>query len=379
MFLIPSTNFLKFSKSSRFLSVQRFMCTVKNPSIKKSKSTIDRIQNFVDFKRITLIAGNGGNGHLSFTSLPFKEFAGPDGGNGGNGAHIILIADKNTRCLANLQSIYKANDGVKGSKFCCHGKNAEHLVLQVPVGTTVKDEHGNIFDCLENNGEKFLAVRGGAGGKGNHYFVSNKNQVPYQYELGGKGETKIYNIELRKMAHVGLIGFPNVGKSTLLRAISRAKPKVAAYPFTTLKPHIGIIEYPDFVQIAVADIPGLIEGAHMNYGLGFSFLKHIERCTCLLYVIDGSLADPIYQLNTLQYELEQYQEGLSQRPHAIIVNKIDLIDSFEFIDILKQHTQLPIFNISAVHRKNIKPLLIHIRELYDSNKNERSLFQNNIT
>ncbi|KAL3859504.1 hypothetical protein ACJMK2_009722 [Sinanodonta woodiana] len=190
-------------------------------------------------------------------------------------------------------------------------------------------------------------------------------RAPAYAEMGAEGEKKTVYLELKTMAHAGLIGFPNAGKSTLLRAISRARPKVAAYPFTTLNPHVGMVVYDDFEQIAVADIPGLIPDAHKNRGLGIAFLRHIERCTCLLYVIDLSVDEPWIQLDSLKFELEQYKERLSKRPHAVIGNKIDLPNADKNLKELEERIDLPVFAVSAKKRLNIEPVLYHLRELYD--------------
>lgn len=335
--------------------------------IKPLKHKADGLEaeRFVDFKKVHVTGGRGGNGCLSFLSVYRKEFAGPDGGNGGNGGHVIFQASKNKKELNHLKTVIEGKAGVKGQNKDRHGKNAEHLYIEVPVGTLVKDMEGNIVSNLEEERDFCIAARGGAGGRGNKSFATSTDTAPHCAELGAEGETRELNVELRVMAHAGLIGFPNAGKSTLLRAISRARPRVSAFPFTTLHPHVGMVEYDDYEQIAVADIPGLIPGAHKNKGLGISFLRHIERCTCLLYVIDLSVSDPWRQLETLKYELEQYQQGLSERPHAVIGNKMDLEVAKQNLKDLQNHTHLPVFPVSAKNRSNIIPLLLHLRKLYD--------------
>ncbi|XP_033123735.1 mitochondrial ribosome-associated GTPase 2-like isoform X2 [Anneissia japonica] len=217
----------------------------------------------------------------------------------------------------------------------------------------------------------FVAARGGAGGKGNRHFLSNENRAPQIATRGMPGEQRTFELELRVMAQAGLIGFPNAGKSTLLRALSRARPAVAAYPFTTLNPHVGMVEYDDMEQVAVADIPGLIPGAHMNKGLGHSFLKHIERCLCLLYVIDLSQPNPSEQLQHLKYELNQYHPGLADRPHAVVGNKIDLLEAKENLKTLQDGIKLPVIAISAQCKMNITSLKSHLRELYDQDMKGR--------
>lgn len=321
----------------------------------------------MDFKEVQVIAGKGGNGCLSFLQLPQTEWAGPDGGDGGNGGHIIFEASRNVKSLGHLKSIIRGADGNNGRNKNCHGKNAKHTIVKVPLGSVVRNSEKKILSNLKRDNHYFLAARGGAGGKGNRFFLTNEERAPTTVEEGALGQNFHLSVELQTLAHVGLIGFPNVGKSTLLRAISRARPKVAAYPFTTLNPHIGMIEYDDYVQVAVADIPGLIEGAHQNRGLGFSFLRHIERCSCLLYVIDLSGHKCWTQLTALKAELEQYQKGLSKRPHAIVANKIDLPWAKKNLEHLKNEVNLPIFAISAKHRVNMDPLLSQIRLLYDNN------------
>ncbi|XP_041375708.1 mitochondrial ribosome-associated GTPase 2-like [Gigantopelta aegis] len=320
---------------------------------------------FVDFKKVHVKGGHGGNGFVSFSSLPGNEWAGPDGGNGGNGGHIIFKASTNYKSLSHLDIVITGENGVPGQSKNCYGKSAQHTNIGVPVGTVVRDETGDTLTSLEEVGDYFVAARGGAGGKGNHFFLSNENRAPSYAETGAEGQDRILLVELRTMAHAGLIGFPNAGKSTLLRAISRARPKVAAYPFTTLNPHVGMVMYDDFEQIAVADIPGLISGAHKNRGLGISFLRHIERCACLLYVIDLSLDKPWTQFEDLRFELECYKAGLSQRPHAIIGNKIDLPVAKSNLSLLQKHVDLPVFPISAEKMIGLDPLLIHLRQMYD--------------
>jgi len=330
--------------------------------------------HFVDFKKVHFKAGNGGDGCISFLHLFNNPMAGPDGGDGGNGGHIILKANKQVKSLANVQSNYRGNEGDHGTSKDMIGSSGDHLEIEVPVGTLVKSENGELLVDLDTDGGKYIAARGGAGGKGNHFFLSNENRHPRVAQRGAKGEEKVLNLELKTMAHAGLIGFPNVGKSSLLRAISRARPKVANYPFTTVNPYVGIIEYDDYTQISVADLPGLIKDAHKNRGLGISFLKHVERCVCLMYVIDISLKNSWEQLKDLKHELEQFKKGLSKRPHAIVANKYDsdlaednLTELKKYIleNTPKDEVSLPVIPISAKYGNNIKEFLTHLRALYD--------------
>jgi GTP-binding protein len=238
----------------------------------------------------------------------------------------------------------------------------------------VKTDEGELVADLDVEGSKFIAVRGGSGGKGNHFFLSNENRHPRLCEKGAIGDSNTYLLEMKTVAHAGLVGFPNVGKSTLLRAISRARPKVASYPFTTLNPHVGIVHYDDYTQLAVADLPGLVTGAHKNRGLGINFLKHIERCVCIMYVVDLSGDEPWTQLENLRFELEHYKEGLSKKPHAIVGNKIDAKNAEENLVKLREYIAantpqseipLPVIPISAKNGTNVTEFLDHLRALYD--------------
>ncbi|CAG9822980.1 unnamed protein product [Phaedon cochleariae] len=335
---------------------------------KKPKSIRNTVQNFVDFKQLRALGGTGGDGCISFLSLFCNEFAGPDGGDGGNGGHVIFQSSHDIKDLNHVPTLVRALDGEKGYNKECHGKNAEHNVVPVPIGTIIKNADGKIVGDLSNEGLMFVAARGGAGGKGNRFFISDTEQAPKVCEFGAPGEDLEYTIEIKSMAHVGLIGLPNAGKSTLLRAISRARPKVAPYPFTTLKPHLGMVQYDDYEQIAVADLPGLIPDSHKNKGLGIQFLKHAERCMALLYIIDMSLPEPWLHLSTLQYELSQFSESLKHRPQIVIGNKVDLPEAKGKIEQMREHTHLPIIAISAKLGTNVAELLREIRVIYDENE-----------
>nr|CAG4643385.1 EOG090X0ACU [Ilyocryptus agilis] len=328
----------------------------------------------VDCKKIKVFGGNGGDGCISFLSISHKQFAGPDGGDGGNGGHVMFKANGNKNTLEHVPTVLKAESGTKGANRDCSGGNAPHLTVEVPVGTMFKNSDGRIVADLDEDGAVFIAARGGSGGKGNHYFTTDVNQAPEVAEYGATGEEAVYVVEMKTIAHVGLIGLPNAGKSTFLRAISRARPKVAPYPFTTLQPHVGMVKYDDFEQIAVADIPGLIAGAHRNRGLGIAFLKHIERCVCLLYIIDTSTWEPWQQLQLLRYELEQYSSKLLTKPSAVVANKMDIEESTRNLPGLQQYADsisLPLFRVSAKEKQGVLPVLRHIRRLYDDNKPDK--------
>lgn len=331
----------------------------------KSTSADFRTQHFLDYLRFTAIGGKGGDGEIAFLRLPKNPMGGPSGGDGGNGGHVILQACKTVKSLEGIPPVITGESGKRGRGKHMHGAHGEDKIINVPVGTLVKEDDEVRCDLNEHDAT-FIAARGGAGGHGNHFFLTNTNRHPDMAEYGADGEMRKYELELKIMAHIGLVGFPNAGKSTLLRAISRARPKVAAYPFTTLNPHVGIVHYDDYVQLAIADLPGLIPGAHENKGLGLSFLRHIERCSGILYVIDLSAESPLGQLECLKYELEKYKKGLSERPHAVVANKCDLDQNIEEqLNVLKDNVQMPVFPISAKFGTNITSLLKYIRKLYD--------------
>ncbi|RXN21168.1 mitochondrial ribosome-associated GTPase 2 [Labeo rohita] len=320
---------------------------------------------FVDHRRVKVVAGSGGNGASTFHSEPRKEWGGPDGGNGGAGGDIIIKVDQQVKSLSSVSTVYRGKDGEAGSGKNCFGRNASPTYISVPVGTVVKEEGRTLAD-LSHHGQLYTAAYGGAGGKGNRFFLSNENRAPLTATPGEKGQERVVQLELRTMAHAALVGFPNAGKSSLLRAISNARPAVAAYPFTTLKPHVGIVTYRDHQQLAVADIPGLIPGAHLNRGLGVSFLRHIERCRVLLFVLDVSSAEPWEQFQQLCFELDQYKPHLSQRPCAIVANKMDLPEARENLEALRSRVHQTVIPVSALTGHNMGRLILHLREMYDS-------------
>nr|CAD7429497.1 unnamed protein product [Timema monikensis] len=330
--------------AARIVLVERRGYTSNNHAVtalrsKKAKSKRNMVQHFVDVRAVRAVGGTGGDGEISFLQLWSNEEAGPDGGDGGNGGHVVLEASLDIRDLNHMSSILKADPGERGYNKDCSGKNADHTVVkcsnnshkpcvrQVPVGTIVKTATGRVIADLSRDGSMFVAARGGAGGHGNHFFVSDTAQSPQVAEFGAQGEDLQYVLEVRSMAHIGLIGLPNAGKSTLLQAISRARPKIAPYPFTTLKPHLGMVQYDDYEQIAVADLPGLISGSHQNKGLGIAFLKHTERCAALMFVVDLSCSEPWHHVDLLRYELGQFSSELIRRPQVVVGNKLDLPES----------------------------------------------------
>ena len=325
---------------------------------------------FVDKVKLKIKGGNGGNGCASFRREKFVPKGGPNGGDGGKGGDVILKAVTGEQSLVSLyyKRHYTAGRGEHGQGSDKHGKTGKNVTLNVPVGTVVKDIESNEIICDLNKAEKtFVLAHGGLGGRGNKHFVSSVNRVPRICEEGREGEERHVELELKTIADIGLVGYPNAGKSTLLGALSAARPKAAAYPFTTLHPSVGIIEFEDFFRISIADIPGLIEGAHENVGLGHKFLKHIERTKTLLYVIDMAGYDgrnPYEDYLSLKEELELYQEGLSKRPSIIAANKMDLSESVDNLNEFKEKISddIKIIKISASEEDNLEKLVALLRK-----------------
>ncbi|XP_059561123.1 mitochondrial ribosome-associated GTPase 2 isoform X1 [Myotis daubentonii] len=347
----------------RLLSLSCADCA-KEPSRKKLLSEKKLKRHFVDHRRVLVRGGRGGDGVSCFHSEPRKEFGGPDGGDGGNGGHIILRVDRQLKSLSSVLSQYQGFDGEDGGRKNCFGRNGALLYVQVPMGTLVKEGNKVVAD-LSHPGDEYVAALGGAGGKGNRFFLANDNRAPVTCTSGEPGQERELFLELKTMAHAGMVGFPNAGKSSLLRAISNAKPAVAAYPFTTLNPHVGIVHYEDHQQVAVADVPGIIRGAHQHRGLGVAFLRHIERCGFLLFVVDLAVPEPWAQVEDLKYELDKYKQGLSERPHVVVANKIDLPQARANLPALQARLGEKAIALSAVTGENLEELLLRIKELHD--------------
>uniref|UniRef100_A0A0B8RUJ5 GTP-binding protein 5 n=1 Tax=Philothamnus irregularis TaxID=1899461 RepID=A0A0B8RUJ5_9SAUR len=348
----------------RSLSTTNIQCSKSRKTCKGSLSEKKLSRHFIDHRKVHVIGGKGGDGIACFLSEPRKEFGGPNGGDGGDGGHVIFKVDQQIKSLAYVHSFYRGFSGERGGSKNCYGAAGRPLYIKVPIGTMIKEGTKIVAD-LNHPGEEYVAVYGGAGGKGNRFFLANDNRAPTTVTPGEPGEERSLHLELKTVGHAGMIGFPNAGKSSLLRAISRAKPTVAPYPFTTLNPHIGIVHYEDYEQIAVVDIPGIIKGAHEDRGLGLAFLRHIERCCFLLFVLDLSVAEPWAHLEALKYELEQYKVGLSKMPHAIVANKFDLPESRNNLPFLKEQLKQRVIPLSALTGENLEELLVHLRELYD--------------
>lgn len=322
---------------------------------------------FVDQVKVTLIAGKGGDGCVSFRREYRVPKGGPDGGRGGDGGNIYLISDPNLNTLAyfRFHPINKAKKGANGQGSNKQGKRGKDLYLKVPVGTVVKDAISGVllYDFLKP-GEIFLAARGGRGGRGNASFATSTHQTPREFEKGKPGEEKELILELKLIADVGLVGFPNVGKSTLISRISAAKPLIADYPFTTLVPNLGVVDVDEERSFVVADIPGLIEGAHQGHGLGIQFLRHIERTKILVHLIDVSPysgRDPVDDYRVIQNELKAFKPELLERPQLIVANKIDLVgensDNLDALRKLARKERKPFLAISALTGKGLKELV----------------------
>ena len=324
---------------------------------------------FIDEVKIEVRAGNGGSGCTSFRREKYIPKGGPDGGDGGRGGHVEFVAsgNKNTLQELYLRKRLIAKNGQSGMGSDCHGKYGEDIIMQVPIGTMVRDEDGHLLADLSEEGESYILARGGEGGMGNARFATSTNRAPRYSQSGTEGEQGIRHLELKLMADVGLVGLPNAGKSTLLARISNARPKIADYPFTTLKPKLGQVFMDDGDGFVVADIPGLIEGAHEGRGLGDRFLRHIERTAVLLHLVDSccedgkSVAD---QINEIETELKGYGETLWNKPRLLVLNKSDALLDDEKATALAAAAEknLPVFVISAVSGDGVQILLHKIYE-----------------
>ncbi|MGL4853891.1 MAG: GTPase ObgE [Lentisphaeria bacterium] len=326
---------------------------------------------FVDKVTIFVKAGNGGNGCSAFHREKFVPKGGPSGGNGGRGGDVVFLATSKEQSLIDLkyQPIVKARNGGDGSSANKHGAKAESCIVKVPLGTVVRDidRDREVLVDLSEEGQTFVVCNGGKGGFGNRHFQSNENKLPRTCTDGDLGEERNLELELKTLADIGLVGFPNAGKSTLITAITKAHPKVAPYPFTTRHPVVGIIEYEDFSRITVADIPGLVEGAHDNRGLGHEFLRHIERTKVLVYVLDMACTDnrhPVADFHALQEELELYREGITATESLIIANKMDEERSKETIMELREAVSLPIFECVAELGEGVKKFTEYLHDLF---------------
>jgi len=329
---------------------------------------------FIDEARIEVHAGNGGDGVASFRREKFVPRGGPDGGDGGRGGTIFAIADRNINTLIDYRyaRIHRAKNGQKGMGSDCYGRAAADIELRMPVGTVVSDaETGEILFDLAHDGERVTLAQGGQGGLGNLHFKSSTNRAPRQFTVGEQGVSRYLQLELKVLADVGLLGMPNAGKSTLIRAISAARPKVADYPFTTLQPNLGVVRADENRSFVVADIPGLIEGAAEGAGLGHQFLRHLARTKLLLHVIDVAPPDPdadvVADAKALVRELRKYDETLYRKPRWLVFNKLDLVPEKEREKLVqsllkKLGAKRRHFAIAAISGDGCRPLVFAVME-----------------
>lgn len=326
---------------------------------------------FYDKARVFVKGGDGGNGAVAFRREKYVPLGGPSGGDGGHGGNVIFEADEGLRTLVDFryQKHYKADRGEHGQGKGMHGAKAEDSIVRVPVGTVLKDsETGEVIADMVENRQQVVVAAGGRGGRGNARFANSANKAPRVSEKGEPGQERWINLELKLLADVGLVGFPNAGKSTLISRISAAKPKIADYPFTTIVPNLGVVRMDDGNSFVVADIPGLIEGAHEGAGLGHEFLRHIERTRIIIHVVDmaGSEGrDPIEDFKTINKELVSYNEILAKRPQIVAANKMDLPEAEENLAAFKAALgdEYEIFSISAVTGQGLEPLLFRVAEV----------------
>ena len=328
---------------------------------------------FIDEAVITVQSGAGGSGCVSFRREKFIPKGGPDGGDGGRGGDVILVATNRKRTLQHFQykRDFKAPKGTNGARRQMTGKSGESIKIEVPVGTTIKDaQTGIVLFDLTKNEEHFVVARGGMGGQGNQRFVSSTHRSPRFAQPGMPGEQLVLQLELKLLADIGIIGLPNAGKSTLISVLSSARPKVADYPFTTLTPILGAVSLEGHEPFMLADIPGLIEGAHSGAGLGITFLKHIERTKFLVHLIDASGLDSqniLHSYQLINHELKMYSEELAQKPQIIVLNKLDIPEAHLFAEEFKQ--QLPdktVYEISAATKKGVSELKYHLVQFLES-------------
>lgn len=334
----------------------------------------------VDDVKIFVRSGDGGAGVVSFRREKYIPQGGPNGGDGGKGGDIVFKVNPNLNTLTyyKYNNHHKADNGTRGGTSNKTGAKADDRILEVPAGTLIKDaDTGAVIADLVKDDDFFVIAKGGRGGKGNARFATPSNKAPRVAEKGAPGIEIWLRLELKLIADVGLVGFPNAGKSTLLSVISNAKPKIADYPFTTLSPNLGVVIY-DHKDLVFADIPGLIEGAHMGVGLGHSFLRHVSRCRVLIHIIDGLSDDPVADFNQINTELALYDEKMSEKPQIVVFNKMDLLEPQEYFPLVEEELKkrgVEIMPISAVAQKNVKEVIqkafYEISQLPDETETEQ--------
>ncbi|MEK6279928.1 MAG: GTPase ObgE [Acidobacteriota bacterium] len=341
---------------------------------------------FIDRVKIRVKGGRGGNGVTAFRREKFVPRGGPSGGDGGRGGDVWFVADESLNTLLHLRynPEHFAERGRHGEGSNCSGREGEDLIVRVPVGTQIFDStSGEFFHDLAADDSRWLAAKGGRGGFGNSHFATSTNRAPRYHQSGSEGEERELQLELKLLADVGLVGFPNAGKSTFISTISAAKPKIADYPFTTLEPHLGVVDLGDFRTFVVADIPGLIEGAHQGAGLGDRFLRHVERTKILLHLVDVSSTsgrEPVSDYRTVNRELKAYNPELANRPQIVVATKVDALDEPERLESLRQQAELDglaFYAISSVTNKGTKELVAAVAarldELKDANQQRETI------
>ena len=354
--------------------------------IRKNQATRTELAvKFIDEASIDVIGGNGGNGSASFRREKFIPRGGPNGGDGGRGGPVWAVGDENINTLIDYRFTRKfvAPSGEHGMGSDCYGRAGKDIILRMPVGTIITDEKsGEVIADLSENGKKALVAAGGKGGLGNLHFKSPTNRAPRQFTLGEPGQARSLKLELKVLADVGLLGYPNAGKSTFITAVSNARPKITDYPFTTMSPHLGVVRIEQENSFVIADIPGLIEGAAEGAGLGHEFLRHLERTKLLLHIIDAMPfdgEDPIEKAHALVRELGKYSDTLLAKPRWVVVNKLDLVPAEDREELVKKlHDALcpdgrPFFAISAATREGTKEVVMAIAQFLDEQRRAERL------
>lgn len=336
---------------------------------------------FVDVAKIFIKSGNGGNGAVSFRREKYVPLGGPDGGDAGNGGDVVFEVDSNMRTLLDFKYKRKhsAQNGENGGKSNMYGKDGEDLIIKVPSGTVIRDAETQRVMCdLTKEGQRYIACKGGRGGRGNAKYATPTRQAPDFAEPGMPGEERWVTLELKLLADVGLVGFPNVGKSTILSMVTGAKPKIANYHFTTLTPNLGVVEMPGVKSFVLADIPGLIEGAHEGVGLGIEFLRHVERTKVLIHVIDVSGIEgrePLDDFEKINEELKLYSEKLSTKPQIVAANKTDIPGFEENLEKLTYEMEkrgIKVFKVSAATNQGLRELMLYVGSILDTIKEEET-------
>ncbi len=343
---------------------------------------------FADRAKIYVRSGKGGDGHVSFRREKYVPSGGPDGGDGGNGGSVFLEVDEGLNTLSEYRHVrkYHAGDGQNGGTRNCKGKSGEDLVLKVPAGTVVKEvESGKVIVDMSGENKRFLLLSGGRGGCGNQHYATSTMQAPKYAQPGQPAKELELAMELKVIADVGLVGFPNVGKSTLLTKVSNARPQIANYHFTTLNPHLGVVDLPDAKGFVIADIPGLIEGASQGVGLGFEFLRHIERTRVIIHIVDAAGSEgrnPVEDIYAINKELENYNPEIARIPQVIAANKTDMIfaqeEEADPVQILKEEFApkgIRVYPISAISGKGIRELLYQVRHMLDEINEKPLIFE----